>query len=67
LAEINRITHGDKNVYIDTGRMVFKCKIPQFTHDSYGLPIVIMLDCAKKQEIVLTQEEWLRRKTAGEL
>lgn len=64
---INKKTGGDKNVWVDVSRMVFKCKIPQFTHDRYGKPIVILQDCANKREVILTQEEWLRRRQAGEL
>ena len=67
MAAIYKKTNGAKNVWVDVSRMTFKCKIPKFTHDSYGFPVVIMLDCAKNREITYTQEEWLRRRQAGEL
>jgi hypothetical protein len=67
MAAMYKKTHGDKNVFIDVSKMTFKCKIPKFTHDQYGRPIVVVLDCSKRMEITYSQEEWLRRRQAGEL
>ena len=67
MAAMYKMTHGDKNVFIDVSRMTFKCKIPKFTHDQYGRPIVVVLNCELRREITYTQEDWLRRRQAGEL
>ncbi len=67
LAAMQRRIGKDRNVFIDVQRMTFRCRIPTFTHDHNGLPIVIVRDCAKKKEIVLSQAEWLKKRTEGEL
>jgi len=47
--------------------MKFPCKIPTYTHDVMGRPMVIILDCASGTRTTLTQVEYRRRVSAGEL
>lgn len=67
LAEIHRMSGGNKNVYVDMSRVVSRCKIPKFSHSQFGHPIVTFWDCEKKIEIRYTQKEYERLRASGEL
>lgn len=58
---------GNKNTYIDMNRMVSRCRIPKFTHDLYGHPVVIYWDCRMKREVTYSQKEFERKRVLGEL
>jgi hypothetical protein len=64
---MNKKHGGAKNVFIDMSRMVFECQVPIFTHDAYGNPIVAMWDCENKKEVVISEKEYRRRRSLGEL
>jgi hypothetical protein len=58
---------GNRNVFVDTSRIVSKCKIPNFTQDSIGNPIAVFWDCENRKEIVYSIAEYRKKKAAGEL
>ena len=58
---------GGLAAYVNPRDMTFECKIPKYTHDSHGNPMVYVMDCESEQIIVLTQKEYERRRRTGEL
>jgi len=55
-----------KNQVVDTRHMSFSCKIPIYTADWFGTPLVRIWDCENMQEIRMTVEEYRTRRAAGE-
>jgi hypothetical protein len=58
---------GDSNVFIDVKRMTFRCRIPRYDHDPNGSPIVLLRDCTTGKDITYRQDEFQRKRRAGEL
>lgn len=57
---------GDRLV-VDEGALWSRCKIPYFTHDYDGNPVVHIWNCVEEREITLTQAEYIAKRRSGEL
>ena len=58
---------GNKNAYVDMSKFVPRCKKPRYDSNEYGHPIVVMWDCEKGKDVIYGQEEYVRKRDAGEL
>jgi hypothetical protein len=67
LADMKRRIGNDKNVFVDLSKISFRCRIPTFTHDLYGKPIVIIHNCETRNDVILSQSDWLHKRNTGEL
>ena len=67
LKDLRRKIGNDKNVFVDLDKITFICRIPKFTHDLFGNPIVLIRNCDTKQDLTLSQADWLHKRNIGEL
>jgi len=67
LKGIAKKTGRSRNVFVDMSRAISRCKIPRFTHNFYGVPVVIYWDCKNQVEVVYSQKEYERKRARGEL
>ena len=58
---------GNKNVFVDVKKMSFRCKIPTYTHDRYGEPIVVFTNCETRKSYSMPLKEFQKKRIAGEL
>jgi len=58
---------GNKNVYVDVTGMKFGCRIPIFTSDLYGNPMVRVKDCVNDRIIEMPLKTWQEKRARGEL
>ncbi len=67
MAKQARNSAGSLPVFVDPRSMTFECKMPRFTSDSNGHPIVYVKDCETGNLQMYTQKEYERKRSAGEL
>jgi hypothetical protein len=67
MKEVAKKAAGNPNVYVDISRMVHRCQIPRFTHDNYGNPIVVFIDCGTKKETTIPLREYQKRRREGSI
>lgn len=60
-------TAGGLSAYVDRRDMVFECRVPRFTHDHNGNPVVFVRNCAAGTTEMISQAEYERRRSSGEL
>lgn len=64
--DFNKIPN-NQNIKIDYSRTVYRCKIPNFTTDSYGNPLVIFFDCKQNRMVEMGHKDYLDKRDRGEL
>ena len=64
---LRKATNNNPNVHPHEGEFVYPCKLPNYTYDNSGRPIVIIWDCEKNRQVTMHHEEYMKKKREEDL